>query len=250
MKDQLHPLAGEMSGINSDPMAEKYYGISPFVYCAASPGNLIDPVGKAWYLLNKEGYISLLDNREGEVFDVLFRQQNNGLPDSHGALKVNDQSILSALAHKSETGFVSNYSDLLSVFFFAADNTSVEWGLYSSSSGSVLRTDHNNREVSEPSSMAGNMVAKIHSHPGVETNTKAEYNSMGFWLSNSNFDNAGNLILGKRLVKENETGDWLNYINAYKTMGENAAKSRVYFPNSRRIYQLNYNAKPSLVKTR
>ena len=30
-----------------DPMAEKYYGINPYVYCAGDPVNLVDPKGTA-----------------------------------------------------------------------------------------------------------------------------------------------------------------------------------------------------------
>ena len=32
-----------------DPMAEKYYGMSPYGYCAGNPVNLVDPDGKDWY---------------------------------------------------------------------------------------------------------------------------------------------------------------------------------------------------------
>ena len=38
-----------------DPMSEKYYGISPYVYCAGSPVNLVDPLGKDWYIFNLDG---------------------------------------------------------------------------------------------------------------------------------------------------------------------------------------------------
>ena len=31
-----------------DPMAEKYYSISPYVYCAGNPVNIVDPDGKDW----------------------------------------------------------------------------------------------------------------------------------------------------------------------------------------------------------
>ena len=32
-----------------DPLAEKHYNISPYVYCANNPVNLIDPDGMDWY---------------------------------------------------------------------------------------------------------------------------------------------------------------------------------------------------------
>ena len=34
--------------ISVDPMAEKYYGISPYTYCGNSPVNRIDPTGMIW----------------------------------------------------------------------------------------------------------------------------------------------------------------------------------------------------------
>ena len=40
-----------------DPMAEKYYGISPYVYCKDNPVNRIDPDGKTDYIVNRDGYM-------------------------------------------------------------------------------------------------------------------------------------------------------------------------------------------------
>ena len=34
-----------------DPLAEKYYGVSPYAYCADNPVNLVDPEGQDSYLL-------------------------------------------------------------------------------------------------------------------------------------------------------------------------------------------------------
>ncbi|MBQ0078208.1 MAG: RHS repeat-associated core domain-containing protein [Bacteroidales bacterium] len=33
-----------------DPLSEKYYGVSPYAYCADNPVNLVDPDGKDWYM--------------------------------------------------------------------------------------------------------------------------------------------------------------------------------------------------------
>ena len=33
----------------ADPLSEKYYGISPYVYCANNAICLVDPTGKDWY---------------------------------------------------------------------------------------------------------------------------------------------------------------------------------------------------------
>ena len=34
--------------LSQDPMAEKYYNLSPYAYCAGDPVNLVDPNGKDW----------------------------------------------------------------------------------------------------------------------------------------------------------------------------------------------------------
>lgn len=38
-----------------DPSSEKYYGITPYAYCANNPVNCIDPNGKDWYSSKKDG---------------------------------------------------------------------------------------------------------------------------------------------------------------------------------------------------
>ena len=34
--------------LQQDPLAEKYYNISPYAYCANNPVNFVDPDGEAW----------------------------------------------------------------------------------------------------------------------------------------------------------------------------------------------------------
>lgn len=35
--------------LTPDPLSEKYYGISPYAYCAGNPVNFVDPDGRDWY---------------------------------------------------------------------------------------------------------------------------------------------------------------------------------------------------------
>ena len=52
--------ARHMDGIRFttiDPMAEKYYGVSPYVYCADSPVNAFDPTGNDWVKSTRNDYI-------------------------------------------------------------------------------------------------------------------------------------------------------------------------------------------------
>ena len=34
--------------LQKDPLAEKYYNISPYAYCANNPVNFVDPDGRSW----------------------------------------------------------------------------------------------------------------------------------------------------------------------------------------------------------
>ena len=53
------PLLGRFMSI--DPLCEKYYSISPYVYCNNNPINLIDPNGMDWYRNNKTLYYTWYD---------------------------------------------------------------------------------------------------------------------------------------------------------------------------------------------
>jgi len=42
--------------LSPDPLAEKYYGISPYVFCGNNPANFIDPDGRDW-VESKDGTV-------------------------------------------------------------------------------------------------------------------------------------------------------------------------------------------------
>ena len=50
-----------------DPLSEKYYGISPYAYCADNPLNAVDPDGR-----------SVHTNKDGKVI-VVFEDDNMGI---------------------------------------------------------------------------------------------------------------------------------------------------------------------------
>lgn len=52
------------SWTGEDPLAEKYYGISPYTYCAGNPVNLIDSEGRDWYTNNMTGYYTWFDGND------------------------------------------------------------------------------------------------------------------------------------------------------------------------------------------
>ena len=46
-----------MCWMTMDPLAEKYYHISPYAYCAGNPVNLADPDGMDYWILCRDGTI-------------------------------------------------------------------------------------------------------------------------------------------------------------------------------------------------
>ena len=51
-----------------DPLAEKYYSISPYAYCAGNPVNLVDPKGRDWYK-DEEGNYTWTRNNDASYTD-------------------------------------------------------------------------------------------------------------------------------------------------------------------------------------
>ncbi|NLO00038.1 MAG: hypothetical protein GX125_07255 [Bacteroidales bacterium] len=47
--------------LSPDPLAEKYYGISPYVFCGNNPANFIDPDGRDW-VESKDGTVKWRDD--------------------------------------------------------------------------------------------------------------------------------------------------------------------------------------------
>ena len=56
--------------LSQDPMAEKYYPISPYVYCTGNPVNLVDPEGKEiWIILQEDENRFQLQYEFGTLFN-------------------------------------------------------------------------------------------------------------------------------------------------------------------------------------
>ena len=60
-----------------DPLAEKYYAISPYVYCAGNPVNLVDPWGLDIYRYDKESGTVILFEKNNDPYDQIGRFKRN-----------------------------------------------------------------------------------------------------------------------------------------------------------------------------
>ncbi len=221
-----------MRWMTMDPLAEKHYSISPYVYCNSNPINLVDPDGMDDYSFNEQGYYEKTETCD--PYDRLL------FVDGY-SLIVTDKAILGKmeehnfLLQVSTEGSKDDYQEkkmhytivekpteeLMNVFKALADHTNVEWAVYTCKDGtSVLATQHLSDKVDENAisfytdrngiNIFSNLVSKIHCHPyGYETEEKS--------------------MVGDKNNKKNKPD----------------IESYVYFPHSGNIYELTPEPKRS-----
>lgn len=96
-----------------DPLCEKYYGISPYAYCAGNPVNLIDPDGERIYMLfyttgNKDGGDEMFKSAaETRKYDIENSKDFNKDKDIVVLASINDLGMLS----DEVSEIVDTYSD-------------------------------------------------------------------------------------------------------------------------------------------
>ena len=78
-----------------DPLAEKYFSLSPYNYCAGNPITLVDPTGMVMddYRLKKNGEIELM-KKTNDNYDVIYAENEKGEIDLFNTISI-DRGILS-----------------------------------------------------------------------------------------------------------------------------------------------------------
>ena len=210
----------------ADPMSEKYYGISPYVYCLGNPISIIDPNGMDIWTMDEKGNVVWVKESDDHR---LYYVNNNGVW-SDDYVSVSDRSILDDLtkteakvdggakvgSHASKSGI----NDIFKVFKFASDKTKVEWAVHRNGDTYTIGTGHNSYSASSWEDYAKNKPnATVHSHPGIDIGN--EISSMGYGTNYYNTDQR-------------------NVIDDVEQNGRITRKSYVYFPNSSRLYYVGY----------
>ena len=210
----------------ADPLSEKYYGISPYVYCLGNPISIIDPNGMDIWTMDEKGNVVWVKESDDHR---LYYMNNDGLL-SDDYVSVSDRSILDDLtkteakvdggkevsSHASKTGI----NDIFKVFKFASDKTKVEWAVHRNGDTYTIGTGHNSYSASSWEDYAKNKPnATVHSHPGIDIGN--EISSMGYGTNYYNTDQR-------------------NVIDDVEQNGRITRKSYVYFPNSSRLYYVGY----------
>ena len=205
--------------LSQDPMAEKYYSHSPYLFCGANPMRFVDPEGMIWYSIDSEGHITVVDSKK-DGLDRLYSNYQAGR-DENDYIQVLDNSILQNLVYapkqKDKNVYKSqsdNANDIFSVFKYVADHSDKEWVVHRNGDtytiGTKLDTDsassYQDFGISKPD-------ASIHSHP--DTPISEEAYSMGYGANQYYTD-----------LRKVESGQSPRY-------------NYVYFPESHNVFLVN-----------
>ena len=191
--------------LSVDPMSDKYPGISPYAYCAWNPVKLVDPDGRDWYDVDKNGYIRR-NKTKSELYpdyDIIYSSHTGK------EMIINDKSLLKQLSlsrndvpkYSNHINYVSSQNkEIGSLFLFLSDNTDVEWGLSGfrlpNKKEYVLTTLHSNQgtfsgsEIRNNECNMQNMIFDIHSHPGKNAVKGASDHDMKTFMERSKYPQA------------------------------------------------------------
>ncbi len=118
--------------LSIDPLAEKYYGISPYAYCAGNPVNRVDPDGRDDWTINPSGKVVWLQENNKSI---LYAVDSKGISTGEKIVLSSDRS-LKDLSRNVEVGS-PNYTtassadlkEMNKLFYFLSENSNVEWAI-------------------------------------------------------------------------------------------------------------------------
>lgn len=116
--------------IQVDPLAEKYYRISPYVYCENNPVNAIDPYGEDIWEINANGTVmNRIEDTNYDIFYILDENRErtgNKMVFKYGTIRGYEQKE-NGKGEKYDVYSIQGDDNTTKLFEFLANNTSVEW---------------------------------------------------------------------------------------------------------------------------
>lgn len=237
-----------------DPMAEEYDSQSPYHFSGNNPLKFVDLNGMNYdgYTMDKKGDINRVDDTGGDEYDVLYTEEDynqakletketgeknqygnpepgNSVEVSKGTFSESNKFTLKGRKGSIKGLNISNESDAMAVYSFAANNLPVEVGLVKGGfQNGTMSAFHTSGEegYSETASVAkylkdkgGLILETHHSQPDIETPS-------GFYSNGQ----------PKKPLKRETDAASAKYINK---MNAHPAKHYMYHPKSGKTYQYN-----------
>ena len=228
--------------LSVDPQASKYPHQSNYVYCSNNPIKVIDPNGEDEWELYPDG--KMLWKRQSEqhtLYAVNSKGERTG-----NSLTLKNRQIFDDLA---SSGKSSNYlnshavggentqDDMLNVFKFAADNSTVEWRVdrfrddgHSSFAVGTVHQTNDSPTAENLGHKSSSVIAFIHSHPNAELD--GELWSMGFRSQ----------VNGEIHYGRGSDYDLRSYYSDYNCL------YYTYFPKSGNLYSVRSHKKPAYIR--
>jgi len=121
------PAIGRFTSI--DPLAEKYYHLTPYSYCGGDPVNKVDPDGRDIWTISIDGHVlnheSYCDN---DIIYIGFMENGNVKKNEDKWIKLPYGTISYTHRDSYDEYVVSGDSYGTQLFEFLAENTEVEFG--------------------------------------------------------------------------------------------------------------------------
>ena len=155
-----------MRTTTQDPLAEKYYDISPYAWCANNPVNLVDPDGKDVFFINSRGRIIKTeeDKDQDKIYlpkyenDNYVYREEKSISFEYGTIQ--EYECFNA-SNKQTTWFkVNNQQNAIDLFKFFADNLEIEFLLTFTEKTNYISTTHESHK-SNHSHIVDKILEKI-----------------------------------------------------------------------------------------
>jgi RHS repeat-associated protein len=240
--------------LTPDPMAEKYYSVSPYVYCAGNPVRYVDPTGQdVWEINNQGEIINRIKDKTQDAFYMVAKDENgnyqrtfevdpegnktyNSISFKYGTVESQRTTALNS-TDSYDTYKVRGDANGAQMFEFMSQNTTVEWsqaktGIEGNEGPNFLTTSHNAAKERGMSNLysgqlyAGYTIRELnHNHP-----------------SNTGYP-SGSFIHPATGLKVGEWGDvgFARIITNHRQVNRlNVPIFRIYLPSSKSY--INYNS--------